>query len=452
MFKDKLDKQRDYSKNNPNNNYYQRLEILKKLKQSIISHTNDITKALYLDLNKSHEESYITEIAQVIMELNFLIKNLKKFMKPNKVKTPLTVFPAKSYIVPEKLGVVLVISPWNYPFLLALNPIVGALAAGNSVVLKPSEFSINTNKIIKDILLDVLTSNEIIIVEGEVEVTTELLKNRFDHIFFTGSTNVGKVIMNAASNHLTPVTLELGGKSPAIIYDDSDIDLVAKRIVFGKTINAGQTCIAPDYVMIKKERLNEFKNSFKKYLNIFYNKDILNDDNYPKIVTNRHLNRLIELIKDEEIILGGNNNGSKLEPTLLVTNKESKIMSEEIFGPVLPIIFYEDDLEPIEYLKTLEKPLALYLFTNSKKIKELYTNNTSSGALVFNDTVVHFTNGNLPFGGVGHSGMGKYHGKSTFETFSHYKAILDKKNYLDINIRYQPYTKKKFNLIKKILK
>lgn len=452
MYQELINNQKDYSKLTFSNDYQYRLKKLVKLKEVITNNITLISEALFLDLGKDETESYLTEISLVLGELNYLIKNLKNLMKPKKVKTPLSLFPAKSFLVAEKLGVVLVISPWNYPFLLALNPVLAAFAAGNSVILKPSEFISHTNEVIIKIIDEVFIKEEVSVVLGEVKETTELLTNRFDHIFFTGSTNVGKVIMQAASKHLTPITLELGGKSPVIVFKDSNLKLAAKRIAFGKLINAGQTCIAPDYLLIEENLKQEFIDYFNYYVEEFYSKEPLNSNNYPKIINEKNLKRLEGLIEPSKIISGGRFNESKLTPTLVDASYDDLIMQEEIFGPILPIITFKDIETVEEHLLKSEKPLAMYVFTNSKFYKNYFTKTFSSGSLVFNDTIVQFANLNLPFGGVGSSGMGKYHGIESFKTFSHYKAILDKKTYLDVKMRYQPYDKKKSKFLKRVIK
>lgn len=452
MFKEVVRKQREFYQTHETLSYNYRLNKLKKLKDSVVYNEQFIKEALYKDLNKSSGEAYVTEISMVLAELNYLIKNLKKLMKPEKVRSPLAVFPAKSYHHYEPLGVVLVISPWNYPFLLSLNPLMGAIASGNTVVLKPSEFSVNTTEVLIKIISEVFNEEEVSVVTGEVKETTELLKENFDYIFFTGSPKVGKIVMKAASEHLTPVTLELGGKSPAIIYPDAKFDLAVKRLVYGKLVNSGQTCIAPDYLMMKEEMLSDFIVQFNKNVELFYGDDPLENDIYPKIITESHHKRLVELFEDEEILAGGKYSLEKIEPTVIIVNDlDSKIMKEEIFGPILPIILYQEEEEIIEYINKNHKPLALYAFTKDKKIKKDLINKTSSGAITFNDTIMHFANHNLNFGGVGNSGMGKYHGKETFYTFTHKKAILDRKTWLDVKLRYFPISERQERLIKKVL-
>lgn len=452
MYQALINNQRTFLKTIKANEYQYRLKKLIKLREVINNNITLINDALFLDLGKDETESYLTEISLVLGELNYLIKNLKKLMKPQKVKTPVSLFPAKSYLIAEKLGVVLVISPWNYPFLLALNPVLAAFAAGNSVILKPSEFVSNTNEVIIKIIKEVFSKEEVSVVLGEVKETTELLTNRFDYIFFTGSTNVGKIVMSAASKHLTPVTLELGGKSPVIVLKDSNLKLAAKRIAFGKLINAGQTCIAPDYLLIEESLKLDFIEYYNNYVEEFYTKDPLNSNNYPKIINQRNLERLKDLIDHNKIISGGTFNETKLTPTLVDATYDDLIMKEEIFGPILPIISYNNINEIEEYFLSRQKPLAMYVFTDDIRKKKYFTKTYSSGSLVFNDTIVQFANLDLPFGGVGNSGMGKYHGIESFKTFSHYKAILDKKTYLDVKMRYQPYDKKKTKFLKRVIK
>lgn len=451
-FKNIINNQKTFFMSDATKDYSFRIKQLKRLKSNIVKYEENILEALYLDLGKSFVESYMTEVGIVLKELTYHIKNLKKMMKIKKVKTPITLFPAKSYIYQEPYGVVLIISPWNYPFLLSINPLIGAISAGNTAVLKPSEYAVNTANIIELIIKETFDESYITTILGGVDETTKLLENRFDYLFFTGSTRVGKIMMEKMSNNLTPLTLELGGKSPALVTNKVNIELVAKKIAYGKTINAGQTCIAPDYLLIEENILEEFIIYFDKAIKEFYNNPIENKD-YPKIINNNHHNRLVNLLKDENILLGGKHNNEKIEPTLvLIDDLNTKLMEEEIFGPILPVITYKDIDFAYNYIINNEKPLSAYLFTNDKNIKRTFVKKISAGGIVINDTLMHFANNNLPFGGIGASGMGKYHGKESFLTFSHPKAILNKKNYLDIKMRYHPISKKSFNLIRKIFK
>ena len=430
--------------------YQLRITYLKNLKEAILKHETQIKKALYDDLGKSSHESYLTEIGVVLSELSLFIKNLKKWMKPIKTKNSLAVFPAKSFLYPESYGKVLIIGPWNYPFQLIMMPLIGAIAAGNTVVIKPSEYAPQTENILITILSEVFTKNEVTIKTGDHLVSQALLSEKFDYIFFTGSPNVGKIVMEKAALHLTPVTLELGGKSPAIIKDTKNLELAVKRIVFGKFINAGQTCIAPDYVLIEEKNKDQFVKYFKKYVESFYTKDPLTSNDYPKIINQKHHNRLTSMLKNEQILIGGKYNQHKIEPTLLTPQPDSSSMKEEIFGPILPIITFSNIEEITNHIK--EKPLALYLFTDNQTIENYVIKNISAGGVTINDTLMHFTNHHLGFGGVGQSGMGTYHGKHSFDTFTHYKPVLKKSKKLDIKARYLPYESKKEKMIKKILK
>ena len=430
--------------------YQFRITHLKNLKTAILKHETQIKEALYHDLGKSFQESYLTEIGVVLSELSLFIKNLKKWMKPIKTKNSLAVFPAKSFLYPESYGRVLIIGPWNYPFQLIMMPLIGAIAAGNTVVIKPSEYAPFTESILITILTSVFTKNEVIIKTGDHLVSQALLSEKFDYIFFTGSPHVGKIVMEKAALHLTPVTLELGGKSPVIIKDTKNLELAVKRIVFGKLINAGQTCIAPDYVLIEEKNKNQFIKYFEKYVHLFYTQDPLTSNDYPKIINQKHHNRLTLMLKDEHIVFGGTYDEHKIAPTLLIAQPDSPSMKEEIFGPILPIITFSQIEEITNHIK--EKPLALYLFTDNKTVENYVIKNISAGGITINDTLMHFSNHHLGFGGIGQSGMGKYHGKHSFDTFTHYKPVLKKSKKLDINAKYLPGDGKKEKLIKKILK
>ncbi|CCV64130.1 Aldehyde dehydrogenase [Alteracholeplasma palmae J233] len=432
--------------------YHIRITQIKKLRKIILEKELDIKEALYKDLGKSYEESYMTEIGPVLSEISITLRKLKKWMKPKKVRTSLLTFPSKAYEIPEKYGKVLIIGPWNYPFQLIFSPLVGAISAGNDVVVKPSEYSVYTQNIIVEIIKEVFETNKVDVKTGDYKVSEELLNQRFDYIFFTGSEKVGKIVMQKAANYLTPVTLELGGKSPAIIDNVKNMELAARRIAFGKLINAGQTCIAPDYLLIKEEDKAQFIHYYKIAVEQFYGKEPLKAIHYPKIINTQHHNRLTQLMEGETILFGGNSNESKISPTILEITEDSPIMKEEIFGPILPIMTYNNLNEAISYINKNEKPLALYMFSDIKKNIDEVVNNTSFGGATINDTLMHFTNENLGFGGVGYSGMGKYHGKHSFDTFSHYKPVLVRKNWLDIKLRYLPIKRKAEKTIKTILK
>lgn len=430
-----------------------RLNQLELLYNLIVNYEDEITNALYLDLNKSEYESYLTEIGFTLSEIRFIRKRLRQWAKPKKVKTTLSLFPAKSYIYSEPYGVTLIISPWNYPFQLSISPLIGAIAAGNCIVIKPSEYSINTSKILSKLINENFPSNYIKVIEGGIETNQLLLKEKFDYIFFTGSVNVGKIVMQEASKHLTPVTLELGGKSPCIVDKDADLKLAAKRIVWGKFVNAGQTCVAPDYLLVHsdvKEKLISLM--IDEIQKMYYaNKKI--ESYYPRIIHEKRFNHLLSLLDNENIIFGGvgNFNNLIIEPTIIDNVRfNSPVMQEEIFGPILPIITFESIEEVIKNVNEQDKPLALYIFSNSKKFQDTIINSISHGGGCINDTIMHLATPNLPFGGIGSSGIGSYHGKASFDTFSHKKSIL-KRGKIDIALRYPPYNKSK-KWLKRILK
>ena len=444
---------RTYFKSEATLSYPFRLHALKKLKQAILTHQDLILDALYKDLNKSHFEGLLTEVGVVLIELNEAIKSLKTWMKVRKVKTPLTLFKAKSYIFPEPYGVVLIMSPWNYPFQLAIAPLIGAIAAGNVAVLKVSPDAPHTSDITKHMIESVFDPHFIRVMTGGLEESKAIVKERFDYIFFTGSTEVGKIIMKEASNHLTPVTLELGGKSPCIIDETADIDKAAKRIAFGKFMNAGQTCIAPDYIFVHESVKKTFIDQIKKWIHVFFEEKPIDWPDYPKIINDRHYKRLIGLMIKEKIIHGGSYQGQKIEPTLLAdVTREDAIMKEEIFGPLLPIMSFNQLQDVIEDLKEQEKPLAVYIFSKNKDNQKKLVQSLSFGGGTINDTLMHVASGHLPFGGVGYSGMGSYHGKKSFETFTHEKPILKRSSFIDIDFRYHPYNQRKKALLKMFIK
>lgn len=427
--------------------YEFRLNCLKILKCMVIDNIDVINEALYLDLNKSCIEGYMSEIGMVISEINNHIRHLKKWMKPKRVKTGLANFKAKSFIYNEPYGQTLIISPWNYPFLLTIGPLISSLAGGNTAIIKPSEIAINTERIIVS-LIDKYFSKEVVsVITGDASVCQNLLKLPFDFIFYTGSTKVGKIVYQAAALNLTPCVLELGGKSPVIIDETAKLKLAVKRIVFGKMLNAGQTCVAPDYVLIHKSLKNDFIRCFKEELDKMFN-----DDNYPKIISNNHIDRLKNLLIGEDVILGGKFYNGKLEMTLVNGNVNSNLMKEEIFGPILPIIEFDCLDEVISFVKMRDKPLALYYFSSDKKRIKYVLKSLSFGGGCINDTIMHLASNNLPFGGVGASGIGSYHGYFGYETFTHAKSILNKSDCVDVPLRYPPYNKLKKYIIKLFLK
>ncbi len=422
------------------------LEIRKRrltdLKAAILKAEKDINQALMDDLGKSVFESYATEVGFILEELSYVLSQIDGWAKPKKVKTPLAMFPGKSYVYAEPYGVVLVIAPWNYPFQLSLAPFIGAIAAGNRVVLKPSEFAPKTAEIMEKILLAVFTNEEVRVVQGALAETQALLAQRWDYLFFTGSTSVGKVMMRAAAEHLTPLTLELGGKSPCLIEESANLDIAAKRCAWGKFVNAGQTCVAPDYVLVPRKFQDAFVEKMKFHLKNFYGENPELSTDYPRIVNNRHFERLQELLIPEKIVLGGKLVAAKkyIAPTLMKdVSLKDKVMEDEIFGPILPIIPYDKIEEAIEIINDRPKPLAFYVFTeNTKKSQDIISRVPFGGGCV-NDTVIHLANPNLPFGGVGNSGLGSYHGRCSFDTFTHYKSVYKQGTKMDIPVRYPPY-------------
>ena len=453
--KELINKQRKFYSSNISKDLKFRIQNLKLLRSIIIKYEKEIQEALRLDLGKSETEAYMTEIGMVLDEIKYNIKHLAKWAKKKYVSTPLSQFPARSYRIPEPRGLVLIISPWNYPFLLSIQPLIGAIAAGNCVIIKPSEYSVNTSKLLKKILTEIYSEAYVTVVLGEKEVAQELLKEKFDYIFYTGSTKIGKIVMEAAAKNLTPVTLELGGKSPCIVDEKCNVELAAKRIAYGKILNSGQTCVAPDYVFVHQNVKEQFLNCLIKYLKNFLGENALNNSDYPKIINKMQFNRIISLIDKEHVIYGGgyNRNILKIEPTILtIKDMTSKVMQEEIFGPILPIIGYNNLDYIINYININPKPLALYLFTNNKKIEKRILKEVSYGGGCINDTIIHLANKRLGFGGVGNSGIGEYHGKFSFDTFSHYKSIIKKSNHIDLPVRYHPYSKMKEKLIRMFMK
>lgn len=449
-----LKKQREFFNTGKTKNVKYRLEHLKKLKKSILENEEEIKKALKLDLNKSESESYMTEIGMTLSELSYDIRHVKSWCKNKRVGTPLAHFPSRSFISKEPYGVTLILSPWNYPFMLLIEPLIGAICAGNCAVLKLSEFAPNTANVIEKIIKECFEEDYVTVIQGDKDVSQALIEKNFDYIFYTGGTKVGKIVMQEASKNLVPFTLELGGKSPCIIDEKYNMHLAAKRLLFGKLLNAGQTCIAPDYVLVNENVKEELVEEFKKVLKEFLGENVIENEDYPKIVNERHFARLSNLIEGEKILIGGKTDKKllKIEPTILDNPKiDSKVMSEEIFGPILPIISYKTIEDAIAYVKKFEKPLALYMFTNDKKIQNKIMNEISFGGGCINDTIIHIANSNMGFGGVGYSGIGNYHGKRSFDTFSHERSIT-KKYGLDLPMRYMPYNDFKDKLIRMFLK
>ncbi|TGY44476.1 aldehyde dehydrogenase [Clostridium sartagoforme] len=451
-----FNKQKDFFNANTTKDLDFRINALKKLKNIIKSSENDILDALNKDLRKSDFEGFTTEIGLVYEEINLHIKKLKKWSKKEKVKSSIAYFPARSYIYKEPYGVTLIIGPFNYPFQLVISPLIGAISAGNCAIIKPSENSPNTAKILEDLINKNFKEDYIKVVDplGGKETVSYLLDLKFDYIFFTGSVKVGKIIMEKAAKNLTPVTLELGGKSPCIIDETANIELSAKRIIWGKLINSGQTCVAPDYILVEKSIKNSLIESLKKEIQAQFSTDIENNSDYPRIVNIEALNRLKGYLKDGNVSFGGRYNDDDLyfEPTILTDIKEdSKIMEDEIFGPILPIIEYSSIEEAINFVKSKEKPLALYYFSEDKLRIKTILNSLSFGGGCINDTIIHVASSYLPFGGVNSSGLGAYHGKASFDTFSHKKSIIKRGTFIEFPIRFAPY-KNKISLARKLFK
>jgi aldehyde dehydrogenase (NAD+) len=429
-----------------------RLEQLAKLKQAIVDRQEAILEAAKADLGRPAFEAYF-EIA-TISEINLALKNLKNWVKPQRVKSPIDQFPASAWIQPDPLGVVLIIGPWNYPFQLMMSPLVGAIAAGNCALLKPSEHAPHTSRVVAELIADTFDPSYIAVAEGDASVSQQLLAEKFDHIFFTGGTAIGRIVMAAAAQHITPVTLELGGKSPCIVDSDVPIDRAAKRIAWGKFINAGQTCIAPDYLLIQRQIKDELVDRIKHYIQEFYGANPAQSNDYGRIIHRRHFDRLVAFLDKGEIVLGGDYNPDDryLAPTLIDgVSWDDPVMQEEIFGPILPILTYDTLEEAIDRVNDRPKPLALYFFSRDRHKQERIVQATSSGGVCINDTVMQVGVNTLPFGGVGESGIGSYHGKASFDTFSHSKSILSRKFWLDLDWRYAPYTTQKLKQIKTIV-
>lgn len=448
-----IDSQRAFFNSHKTKDISFRREQLEKLERTIKRHESEIIEALHEDLGKSEFEAYLTELGVIYHELSFMKKNLNRMAKPQKVRSPITNFPSRSYEYKDPYGIVLIMSPWNYPFQLSILPLIGAIAAGNCAIIKPSAYSKNTSEITAKVLSE-FSNDYIAVVQGGRDENEKLLDEKFDYIFFTGSPKVGKIVMEKASKNLTPVTLELGGKSPCIVDSTADIDLSARRIVWGKLLNSGQTCIAPDYILAHSDIKEDLVSSIKKYIREFFGESPEKNPEYPKIINKKHFERLCNLIEKngKSDLVAIDIEERKIAP-LIIENAEwnSPVMSEEIFGPIIPIIEFSDLDTIIEEINSRPKPLALYIFTKSKSAEEKVLSRVSFGGGCINDTIMHIANNNLQFGGVGNSGMGAYHGKKSFETFSHTKSVVKKGLWLDVKLRYAPY-EGKLKMIKKLLK
>ena len=427
---------------------------LQRLQAMVEDNESAIHEALHADLGKSGFEARMTETGTVLSEIRHTLAHLTKWIRPRKVSTPLSNQPGHSRIVSEPLGVVLIMAPWNYPVNLILTPLIGAIAAGNCAALKPSEVSSNTSELLGRLIPAYMDPDAIQVFEGGAETSTELLEQRFDHIFFTGSEAIGKIVMTAAARHLTPVTLELGGKSPCIIHDDCDLEVAAIRVVWGKFLNAGQTCIAPDYILVQESVKDAFIARLKASIQALFGDDPSTSPDYPRLVNERHFDRVAGLMSGGEIAIGGETDRASkyIAPTVLTgAEPDAAVMREEIFGPLLPVMTYGSIDDAIRFINARPKPLALYLFSKSGQIHDEVIARTSSGGACINDVVMHLAIPELPFGGVGASGMGAYHGRTSFETFSHAKSVLTKTSHLDIPLRYPPYSETKLRWLKRFL-
>ena len=453
-----LQQQKLYIMKNNTLGFKKRKAALLKLKEAILAYQSELEQALYNDLGKSKQESYSTEIGFVLSEITHTLKHLKKWMQPDKKKSPLSVFPSKSFVIKQPYGSVLIVGPYNYPFQLLIEPLVAALSAGNCAVLSPSELTPCTSQVVRTMLNKTFEPQHVYCAEGGIENNTVLFNSKFDKIFFTGSINVGKIVMKAAADNLVPVTLELGGKSPVIVDSTAHLATACKRIVWGKLMNAGQTCVAPDYVFVHKSIAQQFIKQLQQTIADFYGEDIKNNKDFGRIVNERHVERLSSMLEHDKasIVFGGEVDKQKryIAPTILCPQDidNAKCMQEEIFGPLLPVFAYDNIRNPLQYINSHEKPLALYIFSNNILLIHHILNHTSSGGVSINDTVSHLVNQNLPFGGVGHSGMGHYHGEYGFLEFSHQRSVLKRSTKVDIQLAYPPYSQKKLNAIKKVLK
>ncbi len=451
-----VEAQREYYKSEVTLDIDFRIRMLRRLQTAMYKWEKELCDALWIDLHKSYEEAYLTEISIVNSEIRSHIKNVKKWASRKRKLSPIKLFPSKSYIIKEPLGNTLIIAPWNYPTQLLLNPLVGAISSGCTAILKPSPYVPNVSKVIERMIADTFNEEYIAVVQGNREVNSALLSKKFDFIFFTGSPGLGKIVMKSAADHLCPIILELGGKSPCIVAKEADIKLAARRIAWGKTLNSGQTCIAPDYLLIHKDVKKAFVNAFRKEIIAMHGQDMQSSEHYVRMVNDEAFKRVKAYLQDGDIIYGGETNAKErfIHPTLLDNvSLDSPVMTEEIFGPVLPIITLDDegkcfDEKVIDFVISREKPLAFYYFGNEKNAWNVIKR-TSSGGGCINDVIMHIANENIPFGGVGNSGMGSYHGKLSFDAFSHTRSIISTGTWIDLPFRYMPYNM--FSLVKKIL-
>ena len=449
-----LQQQRQFFRSQQTKDVSYRIEILKKLKAEIIAREQDVYDALKKDFKKPVFESFMSEYGLAVSGINLVLKNLKSWAKPKRVRPSMLTFPSTDYIYKEPYGTVLVIAPWNYPFILAIEPIIMAVSAGNTVVLKPSELTTHTSQLVSDIIQNVFGQEYVASVQGGIPVATKLLEQNWDYIFFTGSVPVGKIVAKAAANYLTPVTLELGGKSPCIVDETIDLNLAAKRIVWGKFFNGGQTCISPDYIIAHSSIKENLVESLKSEIIRAYGENPKQSEDYPRIINERNASRLKEMLEDVNVVFGGEHEVSEcyIAPTLVDNpSLESTLMQDEIFGPILPILTYTSEADIDSIISNYDKPLSLYVFSKNKKFTNKIISSYSFGGGAINDPLIQFGNHRLPFGGVGASGIGSYHGKHGFDTFSHHKPVSKRGTWFDPPVRYAPY-KGKLNLLKKMFK
>ena len=452
MFRNLVESQRKFFLSGYTLKVESRKEALRSLKAEVKKNEEAIIEALRLDLGKPYFEAYVSEIAHFYTEVDHILSNIDGWVKKQRKPTPIINMPALSYTVRQPYGVVLIISPWNYPFDLAMVPLIYAIAGGNTVILKPSEISEHTGKILNRIISEVFEENYVKVVEGGAEVASDLLDNKFDLIFYTGNPRIARIVMEKASRNLTPAVLELGGKSPAIVWEKKNFDVAIKRITWAKCFNAGQTCIAPDYVILEKGYLDRFVGSFSKWIKKFYGSRMKESKDYARIINLKHFDRLRRIIEAEKdnILYGGEVEESSIfiGPTLVRADEDSPSMQEEIFGPILPVLEKENIEEVLGFINGRSEPLSIYLFTDSKSIKDHFLERTRSGAIIYGDCLVHFVSPWLPFGGIGESGMGKYHGKWGFECFTNEKAVMVRPDWPDIPVRYPPYNTWKIRFVK----
>lgn len=450
-----LNKHKKYFDMGKTRNIEFRLLQLDKLKKSIIKYENEIVDALNKDLGKSSFEAYTTEVGILLDSIGYAAKHLRKWARVKRVKTPITLFGSKSYIYHEPYGTVLIIGPFNYPFQLIFEPLLGAIAAGNCAVIKPSSFTPNVSSIVSKIVNETFEEEYVSVIEGNREVTTALINSPFDYIFFTGSVEVGKVVMEAAAKNLVPVTLELGGKSPCIVDKSANLEIAAERITWGKFLNVGQTCVAPDYLLVHKDVKDKLIELIKNNIGVFYGENPGESSDYGRIINKKHAQRLADLIDEDKVIFGGECSLDELyiSPTIIDgVTWDDRIMGEEIFGPILPVLEYENIADAIKMINKHPKPLALYVFTGDRNVEQRFINSCSFGGGCINDAITHLATPHLPFGGVGNSGMGSYHGEASFKTFSHSKSVLKKSTIIDMKFLYPPYDNKKNKLIRRVLK